>query len=203
MAQLLLCPWVAVLLLGQVLGQQFSPPPPQPSPPSPSPPPGSAAAQSLTVPYQTSCTSAQFFNAASMNCASCLTGYFPSTDQLQCTSCDSNSGAFYNFDSTGFSVTQNWTTAVASGTRSCACSAASNRTVIATVESYGASLQRCVRCLDGTAPNAAQQCIPTGWIFRGGGWDFLPPHPAPLAEHWWACMGLCIVIKFQARSTVY
>ncbi len=88
---------------------------------------------------------------------------FPSTNQRTCTKCDTSSGSAFNF-LVGNSLQSTWVPSTAQGTASCSCAATGTYggVVTATVLSNGSSLQRCVVCPSGWAPNAAQQCVPTG-----------------------------------------
>ncbi|PNH01038.1 hypothetical protein TSOC_013109 [Tetrabaena socialis] len=117
---------------------------------------------SLAIPLQTSCSSLRFFDTSSLQCSDCPLSTFPSADQRACVTCDSSSGAFYDFQS-GHAITQSWSGALLQSTTSCACrqAPAGSTTVIAQAEASGVFYQRCVVCPGGTAANSLGQCSPS------------------------------------------
>ncbi|MEW5313740.1 MAG: hypothetical protein WDW38_005281 [Sanguina aurantia] len=126
----------------------------------------------LAIKFQQSCSTGLVLNISSLQCGACPTGFFPSTDQLSCITCDGTSGKLFDFQ-TGVALSQAWTAAaLTADSLKCACSKASNppnfTTIIAQVLYNGTEQQRCVTCPNGTLPDPlGVSCVPIGGSLPG------------------------------------
>lgn len=123
----------------------------------------SSSCQNLAITYQqpSTCASSQIYDTVQLACASCPQGFFPTTDQASCATCDHTSGKFYDFE-LGLAIYQSWLPTTASGAGQCSCATVPGNapSVVAAAFFNGTVVNRCVLCPSGTSVVNGNACGP-------------------------------------------